>query len=188
MKIAAIPTTRNGIRFRSRLEAKWSAFFDAAGWRWSYEPLDLNGWIPDFVLHLDKPILVEVKPALTEDELRAHCAKIDEAKPTHEVLLVGVDVGIVTKHPWDDSNKAIGLLREIQHQEPGETGEPKGWWDPALAFRCGGCGKQSFYHSYGWYFCRVSGCYDGDHHLGSDDWSKATMAAATNHAQWMPRQ
>jgi hypothetical protein len=61
--IPAIPTVYKDIEFRSRLEAKWAAFFDAAGWRWEYEPFDLNGWIPDFVLNPGiKSVLVEVKP------------------------------------------------------------------------------------------------------------------------------
>lgn len=62
---AAIPTTYKGINFRSRLEARWAAFFDLLGWRWEYEPEDLAGWIPDFVLlemERFKSILVEVKP------------------------------------------------------------------------------------------------------------------------------
>lgn len=60
----AIPTVYNAASFRSRLEARWAAFFDLAGWRWDYEPLDLEGWAPDFLIHgFDGPILVEVKPA-----------------------------------------------------------------------------------------------------------------------------
>ena len=31
-KIAAIPTTYSGVVFRSRLEARWAAFFDLCGW------------------------------------------------------------------------------------------------------------------------------------------------------------
>lgn len=78
MTIAAIPTVYNGVQFRSRLEARWAAFFDLCGWRWDYEPLDLNGWIPDFAVYplrfpkyRDRssrevtrgvPILVDVKP------------------------------------------------------------------------------------------------------------------------------
>src|SRR5690554_4428220 len=50
MGFAPIETTYKGINFRSRLEAKWAAFFDLLGWKWEYEPVDLNGWIPDFQL------------------------------------------------------------------------------------------------------------------------------------------
>lgn len=56
----AIPTIYGGIRFRSRLEAKWACFFDALGWSWVYEPFDTNGWIPDF--QLGEKLLIEIKP------------------------------------------------------------------------------------------------------------------------------
>lgn len=66
--MSSIPTTYNGIRFRSRLEAKWAVFFDHLKWRWHYEPLDCNGWIPDFLIETkSNPILVEVKPILKYD-------------------------------------------------------------------------------------------------------------------------
>jgi hypothetical protein len=72
--MSSIPTTYNGIRFRSRLEAKWAYIFDRLGWEWDYEPFDLNGWIPDFVISKCgslrkqipydsvKPLVVEIKP------------------------------------------------------------------------------------------------------------------------------
>lgn len=41
--VPAIPTKYNGINFRSRLEAKWAAFFDLLEWNWEYEPCDFNG-------------------------------------------------------------------------------------------------------------------------------------------------
>lgn len=80
MKIAAIPTKYAGVQFRSRLEARWAAFFDLLGWEWEYEPIDLDGYVPDFIvrspvmkrnengedmLHVSnfgESFLVEVKP------------------------------------------------------------------------------------------------------------------------------
>lgn len=75
--ISAIPTTYRGVRFRSRLEAKWACVFDSLEWTWSYEALDLRaaggrGRIPDFVLHLQHPTIVECKPAFELAELAAH--------------------------------------------------------------------------------------------------------------------
>jgi len=60
----AIPTTYAGVNFRSRLEARWAAFFDLCRWRWVYEPCDLNGWAPDFSIMKRNGgrVLVEVKP------------------------------------------------------------------------------------------------------------------------------
>lgn len=58
----AIPTDYAGVRFRSRLEAKWAAFFDLAGWRWAYEPIDLDLYVPDFMLTFPSgPIAVELR-------------------------------------------------------------------------------------------------------------------------------
>ncbi len=74
--ITAIPTTYAGVNFRSRLEARYAAFFDIVGWRWEYEPLDLKGWIPDFRLTIpckhsecygSHVLLVEVKPHYSID-------------------------------------------------------------------------------------------------------------------------
>jgi hypothetical protein len=64
--IPAIPTTYNGINMRSRLEARWAHLFNQFGWKWFYEPLDFDGWIPDFVIdHGYKPVLVDVKPYMS---------------------------------------------------------------------------------------------------------------------------
>lgn len=58
-----IPTVgpRN-IQFRSRIEAQWAYIFTEFGWDWEYEPFDLKGYIPDFIINFhDKQLLVEVK-------------------------------------------------------------------------------------------------------------------------------
>lgn len=83
-----IPTKYNCIRFRSRLEAKWAAFFDLCGWAWDYEPFDLAGWIPDFLIRGRKPLLVEIKPAV--EFPNAAGVKILEARPEQDVLLLGL--------------------------------------------------------------------------------------------------
>lgn len=63
--IKAIDTEYNGMVFRSRLEARWAVFFDAAGIKYEYEPegFEYHGYryLPDFYLpELDT--YVEVKP------------------------------------------------------------------------------------------------------------------------------
>lgn len=66
----AVNTFYNGLTFRSRLEAVWAAFFDAAGVEWEYEPGNVKGarWWPDFkVFGVDflgdqSDVLAEVKP------------------------------------------------------------------------------------------------------------------------------
>lgn len=67
MKIKAIPTTYAGTNFRSRLEARWAAYFDELNIPWEYEPFDLEGWAPDFAITvLGEQVLVEIKPAIIE--------------------------------------------------------------------------------------------------------------------------
>lgn len=83
----AIPTSYGGVNFRSRLEARWAAFFDLLGWSWEYEPIDLAGYIPDFVV--GDRTLVEVKPALTHDELLDCVSKIEQSGWHGSVILCG---------------------------------------------------------------------------------------------------
>lgn len=78
-----IPTLYQGIEFRSRLEAKWAAFFDLLGWRWEYEPIDGDGYIPDFAIYNElcrvadlPPIYAEIKPAQTKAAYKAPMAKM----------------------------------------------------------------------------------------------------------------
>lgn len=62
-----IDTRYAGHRFRSRLEARWAVFFDAAGVPWQYEPqgfevgADKRWYLPDFYLP-ESSTWVEVKP------------------------------------------------------------------------------------------------------------------------------
>lgn len=65
--IAAFPTLYRGRQYRSRLEARWAAFFDLLGIKHEYEPYDLGVWSPDFLLS-DIATLVEVKPIREIDD------------------------------------------------------------------------------------------------------------------------
>jgi len=59
-----IPTIGvRGIQFRSRIEAQWAYIFEKLEWNWEYEPIDLEGYIPDFIIKFDndKEILIEIK-------------------------------------------------------------------------------------------------------------------------------
>lgn len=101
---SSIPTTYEGTRFRSRLEARWAAFFDAIGWRWIYEPFDADGYIPDFLIPGTRPLLVEVKPAVILEDYEQHTGRIDaaltEVWADKSVLIVGVDA------------RSVGILRD----------------------------------------------------------------------------
>lgn len=93
-RIAAIPTTYAGTRFRSRLEARWAALFDGLGWRWEYEPaVELQAYIPDFLITtaLGTSLLVECKPftSLTGRDVAPAQAKIARSGWDGNALLVG---------------------------------------------------------------------------------------------------
>jgi len=89
--IKAIPTKYNGVQFRSRLEATWAAFFDLCGWNWDYEPIDLKGWIPDFVLEgVDYNIYIEVKPFTELEEFKNVIIKVTKTGIEENILLLGI--------------------------------------------------------------------------------------------------
>lgn len=98
INIKPIETVYNGYRFRSRLEARWAVFFDAAGIRYVYEPegfqVDLGDrvirYLPDFYLP-DFGIYVEVKGS--DEQLRADAEKIGwcidfQSTPVSKGLLI----------------------------------------------------------------------------------------------------
>jgi hypothetical protein len=124
--IQAIPTTYKGTRFRSRLEARWAAFFDLISWRWLYEPIDEGGWIPDFVLPdtFDQRLLIEVKPSLTQVELQQHEARINRARPCDPALLLGGNFDILRMAhpscPWRPAalRWCLRCKRWVPHDDP----------------------------------------------------------------------
>lgn len=95
--IPAIPTVYRGRRYRSRLEARWAAFFDLLGWQHEYEPCDLGTWSPDFALWGSEPewrTLVEIKPIdhwcrVTARKISDAVNIIDPAHQAEQLLLLG---------------------------------------------------------------------------------------------------
>lgn len=99
-EIKAIETVYNGYRFRSRLEARWAVFFDAARIKYVYEPegfersfaedgSDSIKYLPDFYLP-DSGIYCEVKP--NRDKLMEDGEKlswmVDFGGPMSDGLLI----------------------------------------------------------------------------------------------------
>jgi hypothetical protein len=81
--IQAHLTLYKDVMFRSRLEARWAAFFDLVNWKWEYEPIDLVGWTPDFHVivnnkHADG-LYVEVKPYGSLLQFKEHAAYKDSS-------------------------------------------------------------------------------------------------------------
>jgi hypothetical protein len=174
-----IPTTYKGVRMRSRLEARWAAFFDLIGWDWTYEPLDLAGYIPDFGIRFEpgRVIVVEVKPALSLDELALAQRKVEHSGWPREALLVGADLFEPTS-----TTPLVGLIAERVETPDDQKAFA---WGPARLFECLSCGRVSVLAEDGSWACRACGCDGGNSHLGqiigglSERW-----AEASNRVQW----
>lgn len=95
--IDAKPTIYAGVRFRSRLEAKWAQFFDTIELKWEYEPCRLDGWVPDFLVA--GWWLAEVKPVPLTSMAITREAEIQKAIRGHDTLLLG-----------DGPGDALGVL------------------------------------------------------------------------------
>jgi hypothetical protein len=171
-KIKAIPTMFQGIQMRSRLEARWAAFFTECGWEWTYEPFDFDGWCPDFLLKLHRPIFVEVKPQITQAlmaELLTVSQKLREDGA--RVLLVGDSI------QYDGSDAVLGWSG--------------GCDDPCDEIVIGTCGGRScplgMSSRGGYYGCWVCNGYDGNPASDHQDVGIAEKwATACNLTQWNP--
>jgi len=188
-QMKSYPTRYKDQLFRSRLEAKWAAFFDLLGWPYVYEPYDLNGYIPDFILQFYEPLLVEVKPEVLFKDLEQHTGKIEKSGWDKEILIVGADLFSEGEY----NNPTIGLLGEYHTQEELEQiGWPKEepWhFVEGMLFYCNVCKRPSILHHEGSFHCRVTGCYEGNGHI--DYFRKEGLSLwrqAGNEIQWNPNK
>lgn len=172
--IAAIPTTYNGRRYRSRLEARWAAFFDLLKWNVEYEPCDLGTWSPDFAIwgaYSDSPVLVEVKPIDTwhRETARKMADAVYEAG--NHVLLVGVQ-----PDRMGNTSCAIGWL--------GQTGVYEANWTEGL-LGSGRDGRPDFVPNSD-EFCKEGLIWQTGEDFAPETFSSLWTEAA-NIVQWIPR-
>jgi len=207
--IHAIPTLYAGVRFRSRLEARWAAFFDIVGWRWEYEPFDYAGYIPDFAILGKIPLLVDVKPATTAPELWARVRVLAPLvrEWRHDVLVLGASPtiplygyewsgeldefadGTRCKYPGRYEDQwALGLLGELSYWRDDEEfsdDDETHCYSHAVCARCPDCEGFAVAHKYQSYARRPCGYYDGSTYPEADP--RGAWAAATNAVQWKGR-
>ncbi len=144
----AIPTNYNGINFRSRLEAKWARFFDLLGWKWDYEPVDFDGYIPDFYLHGERGCFVEIKPAMRVEELaslneRSYAAMQGTDK---RMLYLGAAIDISNSdcpYDGDEDHELIGVVVDFLSDKC-QDGRFVDLDDYAYFVDCEECGNVSF--------------------------------------------
>jgi len=198
--IQAKETAFAGIEFRSRLEARWAAFFNALRWSWVYEPLDLGVWSPDFLLRGATSVFVEVKPITAFDSSVADkidkgmaAWRADNATSPAEGMLLGVSPFV---EPADGAT-CIGWIGEWTPDDelliPHKPEDVAAWWEPAS---CGIWTEKNprslvgFCHLYGGYDDRITGGYDGGHHGACPDIEAqaavdAAWAYACNVTKWV---
>ena len=170
----AIETTYNGVTFRSRLEARWAVLFDVIGWNWTYEPFDALGYIPDFLIKGERPMLVEVKPAATILDLSVHVNRLKDALQdwNHDVLLLGASPLMPERSPTVLFPAAGVLLENELEWFVHKDFDRKAWYEEDIGYwhRCNGCQLVAIHHKSLDWTSRPCGCYDGDHYLGKFDY------------------
>jgi hypothetical protein len=177
--VRSYPTSYNGSRFRSRLEARWAAFFDLIGWRWTYEPFDADGYVPDFQIHGPTGLLVEVGPCEFLSEFAEKAEKPLQAfGRQRQVLILGIDPTIL-EEGRSSVLPAAGYLTN-----DGEDG----WETTSIAqwATCRDCDRIGVYHGSGFYRLLPCGHHDGGNHLlDVDDALIARLwRDAGNRVQW----
>ena len=196
----SVETSYAAVTFRSRLEARWAAFFDRIGWRWSYEPYEGDRYLPDFAIHGPSPLLVEVRPVMVQPEYERQIPtmRIDPHKWEHDLLIVGLDpvmvctseylgrdIGTVTVGRGGyGGDPSAGLLGEH-----GDSDTWEGWaWGNALWHRCLGCRGVAVHHEEMTFRSRPCGCYAGDGYLGALDQVELDVwwRAAGQQVRWNP--
>jgi hypothetical protein len=144
--IRAIETIYRSYRFRSRLEARWAVFFDAAGIGFQYEAegfnLDGTYYLPDFWLPRNK-CFVEIKPKLPRQE---RSSQLKALQPLLARLAKQTDQSVFLLEgspcPEDPSDC---LLRSAPEEIPSVTGlAPGKGVCSARLFECAHCGQVAF--------------------------------------------
>ena len=102
-----------GIRCKSRVDAHWAYIFDELGWSWEYQPVDLNGYIPDFIITFAAAqVLVKVKETSNIWEDPQQEQYIDEIKKSGWAgyyIIIGDNYKEGTYEYWMN----IGLLGKV---------------------------------------------------------------------------
>lgn len=208
--IKAIPTVYNHVQFRSRLEARWAAFFDLCGWDWDYEPFDLEGWAPDFMLKGKTKALVEVKPIDFggNDDAALRQAKVHAAKAFRTAATVSpqqksmddmddaelaafldtpvvppqYEILVIGNGPFESDayEWSLGVFALERMHRREDIADLQSGYKTEIDYTAR---LGSFAH-------RISGAHDGDHHLRDigDNTPKALWREAGNLVQWNLRR
>jgi hypothetical protein len=177
------PTEYRGIQMRSRLEAKWAAFFDEIGWRWEYEPDGFgNYYIPDFMVLGPSPMLVEVRPVATLEQYKEqmYSMRVDSDLWKHDLFVAGS-----SPLSWYSERETMsGLIGQWEMGGTQKWGFSPGMW--SLCKNCGEVAVTSLYMSSAHSPC---GCYEEDDYInpeGAIPMVQRAWSNAVNAMKWMP--
>ena len=142
-----IPTEYRGVEFRSQLEARVAILFDLLKIEWVYEPIELEGYIPDFLVQttlysrprIAGPLLVEVRPALRREDFNDPIAKIARSGWTGPALVVGA-APFPSKTVWGVET-TLGYAYPVvaqAHADDSSTWYAAGWISRRRQFGMGG--------------------------------------------------
>ncbi len=172
-----LSTTYNGIKFRSRTEARWAVFFDVLGIKYVYESEGYNlgdfYYLPDFWLP-DHDFFVEIKGvAPTIDEAAKASEPADLTKKT---------VFIFCGTPRQPNPKNNSHYAESGYAFFPEHGADIQWW----WCECHECGKFDiqFNGRAGRMACHGSGDKDYNHDTAK---LNAAYETAEKYEFWSPR-
>ncbi len=116
--INPIETVYKGIRFRSRLEARWAVFLDTLNFKFVYEPdgYDLNGtwYLPDFWVP-DWKAFLEIKPQQPTKEQMDKYQSLSTLTSYRVLLIAG--------QPWIDEYTVVLFEPELSSQLEDEDNE-----------------------------------------------------------------
>lgn len=163
MVIKAIPTTYNGKKFRSLLEATWAEWLDQNNIKWVYEFHDIQlsdgtRYIPDFYLD-EVDTFIEVKGFM--DRLEKPYKLIQELKKESQ--------------NWPDNGTMVLLAGPIGTF----YNIDEAYYGGFHLVKCSKCGCVSIVTRLGSYSCRACGEDNGDHDI------IANITAAQKPLKWL---
>lgn len=130
--IQAIQTRYKGHRFRSRLEARWAVFFDAAGIKWIYEQEGflINGkpYLPDFYLPDYGYFEVKGRP-----ECDLHLLQ-EFSNQSRDLVIIAFE-----EIPFPENGS--GYLKILTPHSFNQGGDLMFWGYNDMFLQCDGCGK-----------------------------------------------
>lgn len=123
LKLKPIPTTYRGIKYRSRLEARWAVFFHELGWIAEYEPngfvVGFTPYLPDFLIRDydgHGPTFIEVKPTGPSQGERIKMGGLVRASKIPGLIVIGSPIADSFCRIRFDGNEESRILDDAMPQ------------------------------------------------------------------------